>query len=95
MPFKVALMAGKAAYCSGITLEATVVTLVAVRLAVATVLPGIGLAESVVRIAVVGAAGVPVFLVAARLLGIEEAHGLSLRLVGAAASVLARVRRSR
>jgi putative peptidoglycan lipid II flippase len=76
----------------GITLAATIVTLVAVRLAVAAILPGVGLAESVVRIAVVGAAGVPVFLVAARLLGIEEAHGLSLRLVGAATSVVARVR---
>ena len=78
---------------SGITLAATVVTLFAVRFAVAAVLPGIGLAESIVRIAVVGAAGVPVFLVAARLLGVEEAHGLSLRIVGAASSVLARVRR--
>jgi putative peptidoglycan lipid II flippase len=77
---------------SVLALAATIATLHALRLGLVEILPGTGVAESLVRIGVVAAAGVPLFLVAARLFGVEEAHGLSVRIVGAASGALARVR---
>ena len=74
-------------------LAGTVAALYALRLGLGRLLPGTGLVESLVRIAAVGVAAVPVFLVAARLLGVEEAHALLTRIAGVLTRLRARLGR--
>jgi putative peptidoglycan lipid II flippase len=77
---------------SAAALVATVATLFALRTGLALLVPGTGLVPCLVRITVVGLAGAPVFLVSARLLGVEEAGALAVRIAGAATSALSRLR---
>jgi len=77
---------------AAVTLAATLVVLFAFRELLLHFVPGRGAAACLLRIAAVAAAGVPVFLVVARMLGIEEGQALAERCLRGAASIGTRLR---
>ena len=72
---------------AAVTLAATLVVLFAFRELLLHFVPGRGGAACLLRIAAVGLAGVPVFLVVARMTGIEEGQALAERCLRGAASI--------
>ena len=77
---------------AALTLVATVAVLFAFRELLELLVPGRGTAACLARIVAVGLAGVPVFLVTARVAGIEEGQALAERCLRGAASVGSRLR---
>jgi putative peptidoglycan lipid II flippase len=77
---------------AALTLAGTLVALFGLREALLLVLPGNGTGACLLRIAAAFAAGVPVFLVVARMLGIEEGRALAERCLRAAVSLVTRLR---
>lgn len=75
-------------------LAGTFVVLYALRAGLLLVLPGEGPFASFVRIVAVGAACLPVSLVTARMLGMEEAHGLAERVARVARQVRSKLLRT-
>ncbi len=73
-------------------LAGTFVVLFALRAGLVLVIPGDGPAACLVRIVVVAAAALPVALVTARMLGMEEAHGLAARVAGLARRIASKLR---
>lgn len=77
---------------AAITLAATLGALFALRALLLLVVPGRDTASCLARIAAAAVAGIPVFLVAARISGIEEGRAIADRCLRGVASVAARLR---
>jgi putative peptidoglycan lipid II flippase len=75
------------------TLAVTCGTLFALRLASLVALPGSDPVSALARLAIVGAAAIPLFLAAARIFRVDEARALSERVASAARKAAARVLR--